>query len=153
MKFMITLITAINLFTSPFLNNVSLRQNETFNISKIMNSIKSIFSISNDQKKKNNIITLYENKTNKMNIDDLIVTTLEIDDLSGFSWQYQVSEPGIIDIIFDNYIPGKGINNVPGKHTFIFKSLAKGKCQLTFHYYKQGENSAEKSIIYKISVK
>jgi|GEM_PF-5150376 len=128
MKFMITLIIAINLFTSSF-NNVSINE------------------------QKNNIIILNEDKTNKMNINDLIVTTLETDHLSGFSWQYEFSEPGIIDILFDNYIPGKDINNGPGKHTFIFKSLAKGKCQLIFNYYRQGENFSHKSVTYKIFVR
>ena len=151
MKFMITLITAINLFMSPFLNNAYLSENEISKIPKIIDSIKGVFNTGNDQKKKNAIIVLDENKKNKVNVDDLIVTTLETDRSSGFLWQYEFSEPGITDIIFDNYIPGKDIG--PGKQTFIFKTLAEGKCELKFKYFRQGEDSSQKSVTYKIFVK
>lgn len=152
MKLLITLAIIINLFTNfSFKNNILLSNNETSTIPKIMDSIKEMFNIG--EYEKNKIIVLDESKTNKINVDDLIVTKLETDNLEGFFWKYEVSEPDLLNIIFNNYIPGKDIKSGPGNETFIFNSLAKGKCQLTFTYHKEGEDSSLKSVIYNIIIR
>ncbi len=151
MKFITSLALLMSLFMNFSFNSNEFIVKNTSKIPKIMDSIKNMFKPENNEK--NSIIVLDENKTNKIKIDDLIITTLKTDSTSGFFWQYEISEPSLIDIVFENYSPGKDIKSGSGKKTFIFKSLGKGKCDVKFKYYKQGESSPIENIIYKISVK
>ncbi|MCL2322062.1 MAG: protease inhibitor I42 family protein [Oscillospiraceae bacterium] len=143
MKFLTTLALIISLMMNSSFNNSMLISNST-KIPGILESLKKMFNP--DDNIDNTITVLSENKTNKIKIDNLLITTIETESGSKDSLKYEISKPGILELIFENHIPSS--DNKTIKRTFIFRSIAKGKCTITFTKLEQNKN-----ITYNVSVK
>ena len=143
MKFLTTLALTVSLMMNFSFSNSMLISNST-KIPGIMESLKKMFNT--DDNIDNTITVLSENKTNKIKIDNLLITTIETESSSKDSLKCEISEPSILELVFENHIPSS--DNKTIKKTFIFKSVAKGKCTIKFTKSEQNKN-----ITYNVSVK
>jgi len=62
---------------------------------------------------------------------------------TGYSWSYQMDQGGIVELVSDGFVSGATDSNMVGaggKHQWMFRSLAAGKVEIAFHYFRPWED-------------
>ena len=75
---------------------------------------------------------------NKSNFKDSITIKLDIDPLSGYYWEYEFMDQGLLKIIEDNDIDCNADNTkCTGNQIFTVEGLSEGKTYINFKYIDQ----------------
>ena len=74
---------------------------------------------------------------------------------TGYDWYFTVSDESMLTLVSDGYTSTHpGADGAGGTYVWNFKGLKPGEAKITFKYYRawEGEDSAEKTAVYRVTV-
>ena len=99
-----------------------------------------LFGCDKEQTNSNATANADQTLTTKVGTD--IVVRLESNPTTGYSWRTAEFEPGIIELVSNEYQPYNTAGNIVGSggtEIWTFKAIKKGKITITFEYVRPWE--------------